>query len=71
MIELILPAVVSCIVAFFVVFVMTPPLIKFLEKRNYTVKDVNKKGDVMIARPGGISIIAGIIASEIILYAFL
>ena len=71
MIELILPAVVSCIVAFFVVFVMTPPLIKFLEKRNYTVKDVNKKGDVMIARPGGISIIAGIIVSEIILYAFL
>jgi len=71
LIELILPAVVSCIVAFFVVFVMTPPLIKFLEKRNYTVKDVNKKGDVMIARPGGISIIAGIIVSEIILYAFL
>ena len=71
MIELILPAVASCIVAFFVVFLMTPPLIKFLEKRNYTVKDVNKKGDVMIARPGGISIIAGIIVSEIILYAFL
>jgi len=71
LIELILPAVASCLVAFFVVFLMTPPLIKFLEKRNYTVKDMNKKGDVMIARPGGISIIVGIIASEIILYAFL
>jgi UDP-N-acetylglucosamine--dolichyl-phosphate N-acetylglucosaminephosphotransferase len=32
---------------------------------------MNKKEDVMIARPGGISIIAGIIASEMILYAFL
>jgi len=71
LIELILPAVASCIVAFFVVFLMTPPLIKFLEKRNLTVKDVNKKGDVIIARPGGPSIIIGIIASEIILYAFL
>lgn len=71
MIELILPAIVSCIVAFFVVFTMTPPLIKFLEKRNLAVKDMNKKEDVMVARPGGISIIAGIIASEIVLYAFL
>ena len=71
MIELILTAVASCIVAFFVVFLMTPPLIKFLEKRNLTVKDVNKKEDVMVARPGGLSIITGIIASEIILYAFL
>jgi len=71
LIELIFPAVVSCLVAFFVVFVMTPPLIKFLEKRNLTVKDVNKKEDVMVARPGGLSIIIGIIASEIVLYAFL
>jgi len=71
LIELILPAIVSCIVAFFVVFVMTPPLIKFLEKRNLAVKDMNKKGDVMVVRPGGPSIIAGIIASEIVLYAFL
>ena len=71
MIELILPAVASCIVAFFVVFLMTPPLIKFLEKRNLVVKDMNKKEDVMVARPGGLSIITGIIASEIVLYAFL
>ena len=68
MIELILPAIISCIIAFFVVFVMTPPLIKFLEKRNLTVKDVNKKEDVMVVRPGGPSIIIGIIVSEIVLY---
>ena len=71
MIELIIPAIISCIVAFLVVFVMTPPLIKFLEKRNLAVKDMNKKADVMVVRPGGPSIIVGIIASEIVLYAFL
>ena len=71
MIELIIPAVVSSVIAFFLVFMLTPPLIGFLEKRNFTVKDVNKKQNVMIARPGGISIIVGIIASELVLYAFL
>lgn len=71
MIDLVIPAIISSIVAFFVVFLMTPPLITFLAKRNMAVKDVNKKGNVMIARPGGISIIVGIIASETILYAFL
>lgn len=35
-----------------------------------TVKDVNKQGQIMVARPGGPSIIAGIITSEIILYIF-
>jgi len=69
--ELIIPAIVSCFVAFFLVFVMTPPLIKFLEKRNMVVKDMNKKEDVMVARPGGLALIVGIIASEIVLYAFL
>ncbi len=71
MTELIIPAIVSCFVAFFLVFVMTPPLIKFLEKRNMVVKDMNKKEDVMVARPGGLALIVGIIASEMILYAFL
>ena len=70
MIDLLIPTIISCTVAFLVVFVMTPPLIKFLEKRNFVVKDVNKKENVMVVRPGGISIIAGIIVSEIILYAF-
>ena len=71
MIELVIPAVISCLVAFLTVYFTTPPLIQFLEKRNYTVKDIHKKEQPMIARPGGISIIAGIIASEIILYVFL
>ncbi|MDH3617458.1 MAG: UDP-N-acetylglucosamine-1-phosphate transferase [Nitrosopumilus sp.] len=71
MTELIIPAIVSCVVAFFTVYLGTPPLIKFLQRRNFTVKDMNKKKEIMIARPGGISIIAGIISSEMILYAFL
>ncbi len=62
---------ISCIVAFVVVFVMTPPLMKILQKNNLAVKDMNKKEDVMVVRPGGPAIITGIIASEIVLYAFL
>ena len=71
MIDLLVPAIISCIVAFLTVFVMTPPLIKILEKRNFAVKDMNKKEDVMVVRPGGPAIVVGIIASEIVLYAFL
>ncbi len=71
MTELIIPAIISCVIAFFTVFFTTPYLIKFLQKRNFAVKDVNKKDHVMIVRPGGPSIIAGIMASEFILYVFL
>lgn len=71
MTELIIPAIISCVVAFFTVFFTIPYLIKFLQKRNLAVKDVNKKDHVMIVRPGGPSIIAGIMASEFILYGFL
>jgi UDP-N-acetylglucosamine--dolichyl-phosphate N-acetylglucosaminephosphotransferase len=50
---------------------MTPSLIKYLHKKNLAVRDIHKKGEVMVVRPGGPAIIAGIIASEIVLYAFL
>jgi UDP-N-acetylglucosamine--dolichyl-phosphate N-acetylglucosaminephosphotransferase len=71
LIELIIPTIISCLLAFFIVFFITPLLIKILEKKNFVVKDVNKKGNVMIARPGGLSIILGIIISELIFYIFL
>ncbi|MGD2106067.1 MAG: UDP-N-acetylglucosamine-1-phosphate transferase [Nitrosopumilaceae archaeon] len=71
MTELIIPTIVSCVVAFLTVYLTTPPLIKFLNKRNMTVVDMHKKEPIMIARPGGISIILGVIASEVVLYAFL
>ena len=70
MTELIIPAVVSCIVAFFTVYLSTPYLIKFLQKKNIAVPDMNKKDHVMVVRPGGPSIIAGIITSELVLYGF-
>ncbi|QUC64294.1 UDP-N-acetylglucosamine-1-phosphate transferase [Nitrosopumilus sp. K4] len=70
MTELTIPAILSCAVAFFTVYFSTPPLINYLEKRKIAVKDMNKKEDVMVVRPGGPSIILGIIVSEIVLYGF-
>ena len=64
-------AIVSSIIAFFSVYAITPFLIKWLEKKNLCVKDFNKTGEVMVARPGGISIIIGIMAAEIVLYVFM
>lgn len=68
---LIVPGAVSCVAAFFAVYLGTPPLIRHLQKKALTVRDVNKRGTVMIARPGGPSIILGIVSSEAVLYGFL
>ena len=64
-------AVIVSAIAFFSVYFITPLLIKGLEKRNQTVKDYHRKGGAMVARPGGPSIIIGIVASEIVLFTFL
>lgn len=71
MIDLLVPAIVISVIAFVVVLVATPPLIKFLERKNLTVMDVNKKNTPQVARPGGISIIIGLLAAEFSLYLFL
>ena len=68
--EKIIAAIIVSAIAFFSIYAFTPILIKFLQKRNLTVKDANKTGNVMIPRPGGISILIGIVASEITLYFF-
>jgi len=57
-------------IAFVTVYVITPSLINALTKRNMVVKDYNKEVPTMVARPGGPSILAGILASELTLYAF-
>jgi UDP-N-acetylmuramyl pentapeptide phosphotransferase/UDP-N-acetylglucosamine-1-phosphate transferase len=57
-------------IAFLTVYFITPSLIKTLTKRNMVVKDYNKEVETMVARPGGPSILAGILASEFTLYAF-
>lgn len=48
-----------------------PILIRYLQKRNWVVKDVNRLGGAMIPRPGGPAIIAGLVASEISLHFLL
>ena len=68
--QLIIPAIIAIVVAFFSVYGLTPLVIRALEKRNITVVDANKKEKTMVARPGGISIIVGIESSLIILYVF-
>ena len=68
--QLIIPAIIAIVVAFFSVYGLTPFVIRALEKRNITVVDVNKKQKTMVARPGGLSIIVGIESSLIILYVF-
>jgi len=68
--EQIITAIIVSSIAFFSVYGLTPIFIKALASRNLTVKDVNKKGDVMIPRPGGIPIVIGLVAAEIALYAF-
>ncbi|MGI0011785.1 MAG: UDP-N-acetylglucosamine-1-phosphate transferase, partial [Nitrosopumilaceae archaeon] len=70
MFDQVIPAILVSIVAFFSVYVTTPFLIRALEKRNITVKDYNRKGGAMVPRPGGPSILIGIVASELVLYIF-
>ena len=68
--QYIIPAIITIIIGFFAVYTLTPIVIKALEKRNVTVIDVNKKEKTLVARPGGLSIIVGIIASLTALYFF-
>lgn len=70
MLDQIIPVVLVSSIAFFSVYVTTPLLIKALEKRNLTVKDYNRVGGAMVPRPGGPSIIIGILTSELVLYVF-
>ncbi len=63
--------IIISVIAFVTVYITTPLLIRALTKRNMTVKDYNKPQTIMVPRPGGPSILAGILASEITLYGFL
>ena len=68
--QYIIAAIITIIIGFFSVYSLTPIVIKALEKRNVTVVDVNKKEKTLVARPGGLSIIVGIISSLTVLYLF-
>ena len=69
--ELLIPAIIAIVIAFFSVYALTPIVIRTLEKRNLTVIDANKKEKTMVARPGGLSIIVGIESALIVLYLFI
>ena len=66
----IIVAILVSVSAFFSVYITTPVLIKFLKKKGQEVRDVFKPGNVMVSRPGGPSIMVGILVSELILLAF-
>lgn len=51
------------------VYAATPPLIRLLEAHGMRVPDVHKPGRPMVARPGGISIAAGLLAGMAVVYA--
>lgn len=71
MIEYIIGALVSSVIAFVSVYALTPRLIKYLAGKNYTVLDYHKKEKTMVPRPGGPVILAGILASEAALYVII
>lgn len=71
MLDRTITAIVVSIIAFITVFSLTPILIKSLEKRKLVVKDYNRIGGAMVARPGGPSILAGILSSELVAYALI
>jgi UDP-GlcNAc:undecaprenyl-phosphate/decaprenyl-phosphate GlcNAc-1-phosphate transferase len=70
MLDKIIIGILISAMAFVTVYVITPRLINVLTKRNMVVKDYNKEIETMVVRPGGPSILAGILASEFTLYAF-
>lgn len=61
--------IAGAVAAFAVTYGMVPPLVSYLERRRMCVADVNKKGDVAVARPGGPAILAGMAAGTLILAA--
>lgn len=60
--------IIGASVSFGVTYGITPPLISYLNRHNMQVPDVNKKGNIMVARPGGPAILVGIISGIIVLY---
>lgn len=70
MLEKPVAAIIVSALAFVTVYAITPGLIRALESRKLVVKDYNRVGGANVARPGGPSIIAGILVSEAALYAF-
>lgn len=67
---MILYTIVVSALSFLITYYFTPFLIKYLVKRGMVVKDYHKPDGTMVPRPGGHSIIAGVIAGEVALLIF-
>jgi UDP-N-acetylglucosamine--dolichyl-phosphate N-acetylglucosaminephosphotransferase len=64
------PAILASTIAFVLTYLCTPALIKYLKKHGSLVKDYHKPNDKQVPRPGGPSIVVGIVAAELALFAF-
>lgn len=62
--------VIVAAISFLVTYFLTPFLIKYLKNQGSVVKDYHKPEGTMVARPGGHSIIAGVVAAELALFIF-
>ncbi len=67
---LVLFCVVASLLSFLICLVGTKYLIGYLPKKNMTVMDYHKEARPQIPRPGGPAIIAAIVFSELLLFAF-
>jgi UDP-N-acetylglucosamine--dolichyl-phosphate N-acetylglucosaminephosphotransferase len=63
-------ALIVAAISFIVTYFLTLRLIKYLTRRGMVVKDYHKPEETMVPRPGGHSIIAGIVAGELALFIF-
>jgi UDP-N-acetylmuramyl pentapeptide phosphotransferase/UDP-N-acetylglucosamine-1-phosphate transferase len=63
-------AAIASAVSFLICFFGTRYLISYLFKKKRTVDDYHKPGRPQVPRPGGPAIIAAIVLSEIVLFAF-
>ena len=63
-------AVIASAIAFLITYLLTPVLIKYLNKHGMVVKDYHKPNDKQVPRPGGPSIVVAIVAAELALFIF-
>ncbi|MGH9909003.1 MAG: UDP-N-acetylglucosamine-1-phosphate transferase, partial [Nitrososphaerales archaeon] len=59
---------IASAVAFLMTYFLTPPFIKYLQRRGMTVQDYHKPNNQQVPRPGGPIIMISIAAAEITLY---
>ena len=64
--DTIINAVIVSAISFLIIFLITPPFIKYLNKKGKTVVDYHKPGKPLIPRPAGPVLLMGIVIAEIL-----